>query len=197
MTTVVAGSLAVLASSLEGVDSSDVVGVPTAAAFTGAPAAAMAVAGALEGVAGSVEALMVTDRASASEPYFASRVAAATLVVLADGSPLHARSVWRDTPVGDALRGSGALVAVGGVATALFDVMVDPRGGAPTIGLGWRSGLVVTVPGPADGLARTRALLGPDVDLVVVGPTGVVRGDGGRWEWAGDVVPGVGGGDAG
>lgn len=193
MVTVVAGSLAVLASTLDGLDATDVVVVPTAAAFTGAAEAAIAVAAALEGVAGRVEALMVTDRASAAEPYFAQRVAAATLVVLADGSPLHARSVWRDSPVGDALRAARDLAAVGAVATVLFGTMVDPRGGAPTIGLGWRTGPVVTVPSAPGQLARTRGLLEAGLALVVVGPTGALRGEGDDWTASGDVVSPPGG----
>lgn len=187
MVTIVAGSLAALAGALEGIDASDVVVVPTAAAFAGATEAAVAAAVALEGVAGRVEALMVTDRESAREPYFVERVASATLAVLVDGSPLHARAVWRDSPVGEALRDSATLVAVGAVATALFPVMVDPRGGAPTTGLGWREGPVVTGPAPGDRLARTRALLDAARDLVVVGPTGVLVVEGGAWTPRGDV----------
>ncbi len=193
MVTVVAGSLAALASSLDGLDATDVVVVPTAAAFTGAAEAAIAAAAALDGVAGRVEALMVTDRASAAEPYFVDRVAQATLVVLADGSALHARAVWRDSPVGDALRAARALVAVGSVATVLFDPMIDPRGGAPTTGLGWRRGPVVTVPSAPDQLARTRRLLEAGLTLVVVGPSGSLRGEGGEWTPSGDVVSPPGG----
>ncbi|MGH9020824.1 MAG: hypothetical protein ACRDV0_07380, partial [Acidimicrobiales bacterium] len=137
---------------------------------------------------GRVEALMVTDRACAAEPYFCSRVAESGLVVLTDGSALHARVTWRETPLGDALRAAGSLVALGAVATTLFDVMVDPRGGAPTTGLGFRSGLVVTVPAPPEALARTRALLGDAQTLAVIGGTGVVTSDAGRWRVSGDVV---------
>ena len=35
---------------------------------------------------------MITDRSSSDEPYFAQRIRGADLVVLADGSPLHAKS---------------------------------------------------------------------------------------------------------
>ncbi len=102
---------------------------------------------------------MVTDRAGAAEPYFAQRVAAADVVVLIDGSALHARSVWRDTPVGarDRRRATGG--RVGSVASVLGEVMVDPRGGAPTTGLGYRHGPVLCAPASGEQLARTRSLL--------------------------------------
>jgi len=86
---------------------------------------------------------MVVDRVSAGENHFATRIVEASLVVLCDGSALHARSVWRDTPVGEALARARSLVAVGASASVLGEVMIDPRGGAPTTGLGlsaaWRS----------------------------------------------------------
>ncbi|HUV58288.1 MAG TPA: hypothetical protein VMV96_05755 [Acidimicrobiales bacterium] len=159
----------------------DVVVLPTAAAFTGAAEAALAVAGALEGTGASVEALMVTDRASADEPHFVERLGQADLVVLCDGSPLHARTVWRATPVGEALSGARRLAAVGSVASVLGVIMIDPRGGAPTTGLGYRPGLVVCVGEGEDQLTRTRSLLAADETLVVLGPSGVLAHDGTAW----------------
>jgi len=159
----------------------DVVVIPTAAAFTGAAEAALAVAEALEGTGARVEALMVTDRASAEEPHFVERLGQADLVVLCDGSPLHARTVWRATPVGEALPGVRRLVAVGSVASVLGVVMIDPRGGAPTTGLGYRPGLVICVGEGEDQLTRTRSLLAADETLVVLGPSGVLACDGTAW----------------
>ncbi len=159
----------------------DVVVVPTAAAFTGAAPAAVAAAEALSDLDARVEAVMVTDRAGAAEPYFAQRVAAADVVVLCDGSALHARSVWRDTPVGAAIDAARLVLAVGSVASVLGDVMVDPRGGAPTTGLGYRPGPVLCAPASAEQLSRTRSLLGGAVTLVVLGPGGAVVGVDGVW----------------
>jgi len=184
--TLVIGSTAILGELLNEVfsdvpASADVVVVPTAAAFTGAPAAAMSIVESIAGLEVRVEALMVTDRASSAEPYFVERIATADVVVLSDGSPLHARAVWRDSPVGEALRSVTQLVAVGAVASALGDVMIDPRGGAPTTGLGYRLGVVLTSPASDEQLARTRTLLGSDATLVVVGPWGAVVGGDGSW----------------
>jgi hypothetical protein len=154
-------------------EGADVVVVPTAAAFTGITEAAFAVA---------------QDRTGAAEAYFAERLAAADLVVLCDGSPLHARSVWRTTPVGEAIAKASLLVAVGSVASVLGTVMIDPRGGAPTTGLDYRGGIAFTAPASDDQLMRTRSLLAPDVALVVLGPSGVVSHDGSSWKVVDDDV---------
>ena len=71
----------------------DVVVVPTAAAFTGAAPAAVAAAEALATSTCESRRVMVTDRAGAAEPALRPASRAADLVVLTDGSALHARSV--------------------------------------------------------------------------------------------------------
>ena len=82
----------------------DVVIVPTASAFSGAEAAAVELAELFEASGAKVEALMNVSRDSSDEPHFAQRVRDADLVVLSDGSALHAKSVWRGTLVGEAIR---------------------------------------------------------------------------------------------
>ncbi len=184
----VVGSLGVLGAvfrddSFAGVGSeADVVILPTAAAFIGAAESSVAAAQVCNDYDVRVEALMVTDRTSASEPYFADRILQADLVVLCDGSALHARTVWRNTPVGDALASASNVVAVGSVASVLGDVMIDPRGGAPTTGMGLYEGVAFSPPASDDQLARTRRLVARDVALVVVGPRGVLRHARGEWK---------------
>lgn len=186
-TTLVVGSLEALGTALDDQllgdlgGHADVVVLPTAAAFTGLAEAALAVAQILEGRDVRVEALMVGDRAAAYEPHFVERLAGADLVVLCGGSALHARTVWRATPVGEALRAVRRLVAVGSVATVLGEVMIDPRGGAPTTGLGYRPGLAICVGEGEEQLARTRSLLAPDETLVALGPLGVLARDDTAW----------------
>lgn len=167
----------------------DVVVVPTAAAFTGITEAALDIAMVLHDLDIREEALMVSDRTSANVTYFTRRLRECDLVVLCDGSPLHARSVWRGTAFGEALRNAPRIVAVGAVSSVLGDVMIDPRGGAPTTGLGYRSGVAIAVPASDDQTARTRSLLASDVALVVLGPSGVLSHDGTSWRVkSGDVV---------
>jgi hypothetical protein len=159
----------------------DVVAVMTASAFTGMAEAAVGLAAALAPLGAPVEALMVADRAAASGAYFADRLARADLVVLVDGAALHARAVWRATPLGEGVAAARTVVAVGSVASVLGVVMVDPRGGAPTTGLGRVSGAVTCAPASADQLARTRSLLGADETLAVLGPRAAVLETSGSW----------------
>ena len=186
LTTLCVGSLDALVTMLSGVagdfaQGTDVVVVPTAAAFTGPAEAAWSVATMLAPLDLRVEALMVADRAASAEAYFAQRIRDADLVVLCDGSPLHARTVWRDTPVGEAIDHAGRLVAVGAVATVIGDLMIDPRGGAPTTGLGYRAGLVIAVASSDEQLTRTRDLLGDDQELCVLGHEDAIGFDRERW----------------
>lgn len=160
---------------------SDVVIVPTAAAFTGATQSAIELSLLLEESDAKVEALMNIDRTSSDEEYFAQRVREADLVVLSDGSPLHAKSVWHATALGEAIRDATRVIAIGSVASVLGDVMIDPRGGAPTTGLGYRHGLVLSVSASEEQLHRTRSLLGDDALLAVLGEHGAVYSGGEGW----------------
>ncbi len=183
-TTVLAGSLgaAVAVLGALGLDAgADCVVVPTAAAFTGATEATVRAAETLAPLGVRVEGLVVLTREEAGSDYVARRVGEADLVVVLDGAALHARAVWRDTALGAALAVAHRLLAVGDVASLLFAVMVDPRGGAPTTGLGYRDGLVVTRRTAQDQLTRTRALLGDEETLCVLEQDAVVVGEDGAW----------------
>jgi cyanophycinase len=71
----------------------------------------------------------------------------ARFIYLSDGSPLHLRSVLKGSQVYGALEAAwrdGAVVAGSAAgAMVLSDPMVDPRGGALTVGLGLIEGLAV------------------------------------------------------
>ncbi len=166
----------------------DVCVLPTAAAFTGATETAVATSARVQDADVRVEALMVTDRSSASEPYFAERLAAADAIILTDGSALHARSTWRETPVGEALRDAALVMVIGETCTVLGDHMADPRGGAPTTGLGYRSGAVVVGPCHPDRLARTSELLGDNELVIALNEGGVVLCVDGEWRALNDEV---------
>jgi hypothetical protein len=194
VTTVLVGSLEALREVLtkgEVLDVSldtDVVVVPTGAAFTGLSDAALELAAVFEAFGAKVEGLMIGERTASFEPYFVERLKGADLVVLSDGSALHAKSAWRETPVGEAIRTAPRLVAVGSCASVLLEVMIDPRGGAPTTGLGYRQGLVLGVNASEEQLTRTRTLLGSQLILAVLGPRGVVHFDGSVWRRGSDDV---------
>ncbi len=143
--------------------------------------------------------LDVLRRPDASSPDAVEAVGAAGLVYLAGPSPMHLRSVLKETPVWDALvaawQAGAALAGTDAGAMVLSDPMVDPRGGAFTVGLGLLPGVTV-IPGfdtwSEDAVHRTRALSPPD--LVIVGVhagSALVRGADGTWRGVGPVEPKV------
>ena len=74
-------------------------------------------------------------------------VRSASFVYLAGASPMHLRSVLKDTPLYEALAaarsGGAVVVGTGAGADVLCDPMVDTRGGAFTVGLGLVPNLAV------------------------------------------------------
>lgn len=88
----------------------------------------------------SVRALTVLRRADAEDRAKVGGVKDAAFVYIADGSPLHLRSALKDSALFDAIvtayRKGAVLAASGAGATVVCDPMVDPRGGAYTVGLG-------------------------------------------------------------
>jgi cyanophycinase len=118
----------------------EVLVVPTAAAYE-QPQKVVEAASAYFGELGvKVKAANVYGRSAAMDKANVKVVKAAKLVYFGDGSPLHMRSVFKDTPWWDALVeawNDGVVVAgTGAGAMVLGDPMVDPRGGAFTLGLG-------------------------------------------------------------
>jgi hypothetical protein len=169
-------------------EGANVVVIPTAAAFVGFTEAAVVTAAVFDEFDVHVEALMVSDRAATNDPLWSDRVSNADLVVLCDGSALHARSVWRANRFGESIDAAKTLVAIGEVVSALGDVMIDPRGGAPTTGLGYRRGAALCLASSDEQMTRTRSLL-RDVTLVTMSPNAIVHHDGERWTVvSGDVV---------
>jgi cyanophycinase len=120
--------------------SSEVVVLPTAAAYAHPERRVLAAAEWFADLGAQVEGVMVLGRPDAEDPGIAAIVAAARFIYIPGGSSLHARSVLKGSLVFDAVLAayaSGAVVAgSGGGAMVLTDPMVDPRGGALTVGLG-------------------------------------------------------------
>lgn len=141
-----------------------------------------------------VEAVMAMARPDALDAGIAAVVEHARAVYLVGDSPMHLRSVLKDTPLFDALHqvvaNGGAVIAVGPSATALCDPMTDPRGGAFTLGLGLVAGLALITEAESwshDRLARTVKLASDALPLVSL-KTGsaLVRSIDG-WEQVGEV----------
>ena len=170
-------------------DTDDVLIVPTAAAFEQPDRAVDRAEAWFAGLGARAKGLPVLNRrdAEADENVAAMRVA--RFVYLADGSPLHLRSVLKGSALFDALlyaHGRGAVIAASGAgATVVCDPMVDPRGGAYTVGLGMVTGLAVFPDhaGAADHRRERSTELQP-ADAVLVGldeHTAIVREDSGEW----------------
>ncbi|HEX4531368.1 MAG TPA: Type 1 glutamine amidotransferase-like domain-containing protein [Acidimicrobiia bacterium] len=125
----------------------EVLVLPTAAAFEHPERVEERAAEYFAGLGATARTLPVLHRAEAEDADLAARVRGARFVYLADGSPLHLRSVLKGSMLFDALvaayEGGGVLAASGAGATLLCDPMVDPRGGAYTVGLGVVKNLAV------------------------------------------------------
>jgi cyanophycinase len=87
-----------------------------------------------------VRPLRVLTRRDSVDEANAAPIRDAAFVYLSHGSPMHLRSVLKDSPVWEALvgawHGGAVLAGSGSGAMVLCDPMVDPRGGAITLGLG-------------------------------------------------------------
>ena len=171
----------------------DVLVVPTAAAYEH-PQRTIDAAKAYFGEFGvKVKALDVLARPAASDKANVKAVKAAKLVYFGDGSSLHLRSVFKDSPVWDALvdvwNDGAAVAGTGAGAMVLGDPMVDPRGGAFTLGLGLvpsMAAMTTTHEWHHETKRRTIQLATKGVPLVAVDDaTAVMRSPKGEWSVVG------------
>jgi cyanophycinase len=121
--------------------------LPTAAAYEH-PERLVARAGEWFGPLGAkVEGLMVLARPDAEDEAMAAIMRRSRFIYLAGSSPMHLRSVLKNSKVWEALIGAfgdgAVVVGSSGAAMALTDPMVDARGGGLTIGLGLVGGMSV------------------------------------------------------
>jgi len=178
---------------LDAAGTKDVVVLPTAAAFENPQRVVERATSYFEGLGAKVKPLMVLHRAEAEDPKVVEAVRRARIVYVADGSPLHLRSVLKSSLLWDAMLASyhagGVLAASGAGATLVCDPMVDPRGGAYTVGLGVVSDLAVfPYHGSAAGHLRARSLDLLPSSATLVGieeETALIRDPSGTWRVAG------------
>jgi cyanophycinase len=179
---------------LESTETDEVVVLPTAAAFEHPDRVVERAAAHFEGLGAKVRGLNVLNRRDAEADESVAVVRAAKFVYLADGSPLHLRSVLKGSALYGALeyayRERGAVVAASGAgATVLCDPMVDPRGGAYTVGLGLVDGLAIfPYHGTTADHLRERSIDLLPANAVLVGvdeSTALVRAADGTWEVVG------------
>lgn len=167
----------------------EVLVLPAAAAFEHPHRAVERVAATVAPLGLKVRDLMALRRAEADDESNVEAARGARLVVICDGSPMHLRSVLKGSKLWDALaeahaRGAG-VAADGAGAMVLCDPMVDPRGGAYTVGLGLVQNLTAFAhhdTAPAHLWERSVDLRPPTTVLVGIQErSALVREPDGRW----------------
>jgi cyanophycinase len=175
-------------------DPAEVLVLPTASAYEHPGRVLEAAVAHFAGLGVPARGLEVLRRPDALAAAHVDAVAGARFVYLAGGSPMHLRSVLKDTPLWEALCavpfGGGVLAAAGEAAAAVCDPMTDPRGGAFTLGLGLVSGLAVMARAERWSLersSRTHDLGGGVVLAELPAGAALLRGPGG-WDALGDGI---------
>jgi cyanophycinase len=182
---------------LDAADTDEVLVVPTAAAFEHPHRLVEAAVTWFGGLGAKAIELPVLKRPDAMLEENADTVRAAKLIYLVGLNPMHLRSVLKDAPVWDALvdawLGGAVLAGSSAGAMALTDPMVDPRGGAFTVGLGVVAPLAV-IPGidqwSEEKVHRTRVLAPKAIPVAGIDErTALLRLPDGTWrvEGAGEV----------
>ena len=180
---------------LEASGGTDVLVLPTAAAYEHPERAVETASKWFDSLGGVVRGLDVLQRADALDDAKAAEVRGARFIYLSGGSPLHLRSVLKETPVWEALVAAwddGAVVAGSSAgAMVVCDPMVDPRGGAFTVGLGLVVNLAVLAHAEPDVARdhlhhRTLELASPGLPVAAITErTALLRDPDGTWRTAG------------
>lgn len=173
-----------------------VVLIPTAAAYEQPQRVVEAARAHFERYGVTVDVVEVYRRAEAMAEGAADKLADARFVYIAGGSPMHLRSVLKDSPVWDAIvevwKRGGTVVGTAEGASVLSTFMVDSRGGAYTVGLNLLDGLTV-IPRfntwSEDKLHRTVSLAPAGMDIVGIDEATALIWDGSwRVEGVGNVT---------
>jgi cyanophycinase len=183
---------------LEAAGADEVVVLPTGSAYENPHRLVDAATTWFESLGTKVRVGEVYTRADAMLEANVTALRDARFVYLAGASPMHLRSVLKDSPVYDAIeaawRAGGVLAGTNAGADVLCDPMVDSRGGAFTVGLGLVSNLAVIPRANTwspEKVHRTVELAPAGIDLVAVPEqTAIVRAPDGTWrqEGAGTVA---------
>jgi len=132
---------------LEASGATEVLVLPTAAAYEHPERSVEVATRWFEGLGATVRGLPVLRRPDGADETFVKAVAEARFIYIGGGSPLHLRSVLKSSPLWQALlaawQGGAVLAGSSAGAMVLTDPMVDPRGGAFTLGLGLVSQVAV------------------------------------------------------
>ncbi|MDQ4133608.1 MAG: Type 1 glutamine amidotransferase-like domain-containing protein [Actinomycetota bacterium] len=190
---------------LEESGTDEVLILPTAAAFEHPEKCVETAEQHFAGLGARVKGLMVLHRAEAEDQANADAIRNSRFIYLSGGSAMHLRSVLYTSPLWDALLEAwhaGAVLAGSSAgAMVLCNPMVDPRGGAFTVGLGLLVEMAV-IPHhdtSTEKTKRTITLAPKGLPVVAIEEqTALVRQPDGSWqaEGAGQVVVFVDGQEA-
>ncbi|MGH9297366.1 MAG: Type 1 glutamine amidotransferase-like domain-containing protein [Acidimicrobiales bacterium] len=184
---------------LEASGGSEVLVLPTAAAYQH-PELAVATAKAwFARLGATVRPLMVLRHDDAEKEEHAKAAREAAFVYLGGGSPLHLRSVLKGsavlTGILEAWRRGAVVAGSSAGAMVLCNPMVDPRGGAFTVGLGLVEQLAIVPHHQSGGtqlLWRTLELAPAGVPVAGIPEhTALIREASGGWRAAGAAAGGV------
>ena len=178
---------------LEASGGREILVLPTAAAYEHPERSVESAARWFEALGATVRGLPVLRRPDAEDDTYVKAVSEARFVYIGGGSPLHLRSVLKSSPLWDALvgawRGGAVLAGSSAGAMVLTDPMVDPRGGAFTLGLGLVSQVAVIPHADSwshDKSHRTISLAPADLPLVAIDErTAIILEPGTGWTAAG------------
>lgn len=178
---------------LDAAGTNEVVVLPTGSAYENPHLLVERATAWFETLGASVRVGEIYTRADAMLEANAVALRGARFVYLAGASPMHLRSVLKDSPVYDEIeaswRAGGVLAGTNAGADVLCDPMVDSRGGAFTVGLGVVSNLAV-IPRSntwsTEKVHRTVELAPGGIDLVAVPErTAIIRIPDGTWRQEG------------
>lgn len=184
---------------LEASGGSEVVLLPTGSAYENPGKLVARAVDWFHGLGANVTEAAVLTRADAMVQATADQVRGASFIYLAGTSPMHLRSVLKDSPVFDAICeawADGAVLAgTNAGADVLCDPMVDPRGGAFSVGLGVVSNIAVIPRSDEwshDKIHRTVELAPKGLHLVSLPTaTAILRTTDGAWSSRGTGNVGV------
>jgi cyanophycinase len=171
----------------------EVVVVPAGAAFEHPDRLVSAAESWFGSLGATAKAVPVLTRRDAMDVDLADVIRSARFVYLGGESPMHLRSVLKDTPTWDALveawQGGAVLAGSSAGAMVLTDPMVDPRGGAFTVGIGVVAPLAVVPHADTwsdDKLHRTQVLAPKGTPVAgIPDRTALLRDGDGTWRVAG------------
>lgn len=178
------------------IGANEVVVLPTGAAYEQPDRVVEELTSRFRSLGGSVRPVLLFSRTDAEDESLAAILRDAPFIYLAGSSSLHTRAVLKESAAFHAIvsawHNGAAVVGASGGATIFTDPMVDPRGGALTVGLGLVRDVAVTLhpdTSISSQLRRTLSLAPEGLPVVALGEdAALIRDPDGTWKTDGSGV---------